>query len=120
MTLVNRVVNRLVDPLTVFIPAIALIMLMGCVSGGKQEVGNRQETAKSEIEDKMITGRVKEAILADPLLKSEEITVETIQGTVQLGGFVSSIIVMEKAVAVARGVKGVKEVKDAMRFKWQF
>ncbi len=118
MTSAKSLANRLVS--TVLISAISLIMLVGCAAGPKQEAANRREAAISEIEDKMIVGRVKQAIADDPLLKSEEIVVESTQGTVVLSGFVSSIIVMEKAVAVARRVEGVKDVKDAMRFKWQF
>ena len=46
-----------------------------------------------------------------------EINVETFKGVVQLSGFVSSKADKGKAVEVARGVKGVKSVKDDMRVK---
>jgi osmotically-inducible protein OsmY len=62
---------------------------------------------------------VKAAIFEKPSLKSEEIGVESIQGTVRLTGFVSSIIVMEKAIEIAHGVKDVRAVKDEMRLKGQ-
>ena len=64
--------------------------------------------------------RVKEAIYRDPSLKDEGIGVETHLGTVRLTGAVSSILVMEKAIEVVRGVKGVREVQDGMQFRWQY
>lgn len=118
MSLLNRSIG--------LFSAILLVFLLACSSAPRQEqdsghLDTRRDGHKSgEVEDEIITGRVKEAILEDPLLKPEEIIVETTHGIVQLSGFVGSIIVMEKAVAAARGVKGVKEVKDAMRLKWQF
>jgi osmotically-inducible protein OsmY len=50
-------------------------------------------------------------------LKSAEINVETFKGVVQLSGFVNSQADINKAVEVARGVKGVKSVKNDMRLK---
>ncbi|ARO88194.1 BON domain-containing protein [Nitrosospira lacus] len=103
----------LLNRLTAFFSALLLVLLLGCASpptpGGTGE----------PTDDSVITARVKEAILEEPSLNPEEIGVETIQGAVRLTGFVSSIIVMEKAIEVARGVKGVRSVKDEMRLKWQ-
>ncbi len=53
----------------------------------------------------------------EPTLKSAEINVETFKGVVQLSGFVRSQADASKAVEVARGVKGVKSVKNDMRIK---
>ena len=60
---------------------------------------------------------MKTAIFHEPSLKSLEINVETFKGEVQLSGFVSSQAEINKAVEVARGVKGVKSVKNSMRLK---
>jgi hyperosmotically inducible protein len=60
---------------------------------------------------------VKAAILNDPALKVAEINVETFKGVVQLSGFVSSQAAANKAVEVARGVGGVKSVRNDMRIK---
>jgi osmotically-inducible protein OsmY len=70
--------------------------------------------------DLAITARVKTAISEEPSLRDEEIGVETSQGNVRLTGRVSSILVMEKAIEVAREVQGVRAVKDEMQFKWQY
>ena len=50
-------------------------------------------------------------------LKVAEINVETFKGAVQLSGFVGSQAAANKAVEVARGVGGVKSVKNDMRIK---
>ena len=50
-------------------------------------------------------------------MKSAEINVETFKGVVQLSGFVSSQANIDKAAEIARGVKGVKSVKNDMRVK---
>ena len=69
------------------------------------------------LNDSLITGKVKAALVADPDLKATEINVETYKGTVQLSGFVSSPDDMPKAVALARKIDGVKAVKNDMAVK---
>jgi len=65
----------------------------------------------------VITAKVKAAIFNDSTLKVNEINVETFKGVVQLRGFVRSQADIDKALQVARGVAGVKSVKDDMRIK---
>jgi c(7)-type cytochrome triheme protein len=69
------------------------------------------------IDDAVITAKVKAAVLEEPSLKSAEINVETSKGRVQLTGFVRSRADINKAVNVAKGVKGVKSVKNDMILK---
>ncbi|MFS2214909.1 BON domain-containing protein [Massilia cellulosiltytica] len=64
------------------------------------------------IDDSVITGKVKAAFAADPTVKATQVQVETFKGTVQLSGFVDSRESAQKAVDIARGVKGVKSVKN--------
>jgi len=84
---------------------------MGCGSTQKQEGTGEY------FDDTVITTKVKAAILNEPTLKSVEINVETFKGIVQLSGFVSSSSSINKAVEVARGVAGVKSVKNNMQLK---
>ena len=109
----------LLNHLITLICAVLLVSILGCGSTSRKEEISNQEITGSYIDDSAITANVKAAIFEEPSLKSDEIGVETLQGTVRLTGFVSSIIVMEKAIAIARGVKGVTAVKDEMRLKWQ-
>lgn len=91
--------------------ALLIASALGCASTAKQEGTGEY------VDDTVITGKVKAAIFEEPTLKSAEINVETFKGVVQLSGFVSSATAENKAVQVARGVAGVKSVKDDMRLK---
>lgn len=91
--------------------AITLASFVGCASTSKQSGTGEY------IDDSVITAKVKAAIFNEPTLKATEINVETFKGEVQLSGFVSSQASMNKAVEVARSVKGVKSVKNDMRLK---
>ncbi len=94
-----------------FCCAVALASVVGCASTAKTEGTGEY------VDDAVITTKVKSAILGEPALKSLEINVETFKGVVQLSGFVSSSSAENKAVELARSVKGVKSVKDDMRVK---
>jgi osmotically-inducible protein OsmY len=96
-----------------FFCAVLLASLLGCASTPKQEGTGEY------IDDTVITTKVKAAVFSEPSLKSAEINVETFKGVVQLSGFVSSRADINKAVAVARSVKGVESVKNDMRLKGQ-
>ena len=91
--------------------AIMLVTALGCAST------STQEGTGEFVDDTVITTKVKAAIFDEPSLKSTEINVETFKGVVQLSGFVSSEANKDKAAELARGVKGVKSVKDDMRLK---
>lgn len=91
--------------------ALTLITVVGCASTSKQEGTGEY------IDDSVITTKVKAAILNEPTLKVAEINVETFKGVVQLSGFVNSQADINKAVEVARGVRGVSSVKNDMRMK---
>jgi len=69
------------------------------------------------VDDSAITTKVKAAIFTDSELKVMQINVETFKGVVQLSGFVNSSATAAKAGDVARGVKGVVEVKNDLVVK---
>ena len=97
--------------ISTFILAVMLATLLGCASSPKHEGTGEY------IDDSIITTKIKAAVLNEPSLKSAEINVETFKGTVQLSGFVNSESDIQKAVEVARSVKGVASVKNDMRVK---
>lgn len=74
-------------------------------------------TVGTEIDDSVVTTRVKSALLADPEVKSFDIKVETRKGQVQLSGFIDTRERMDKAIAVVRQVEGVKGVDNGMTLK---
>lgn len=93
------------------IAALMLTTVVGCTTTAKQE------SAGQYIDDTVITTNVKAAILREPTLKVAEINVETFKGVVQLSGFVQSQDNITTAMNVARGVNGVKSIKNDMRLK---
>jgi osmotically-inducible protein OsmY len=103
--------NKTLRKIAYFMGALALAVTVGCASTAKQEGTGEY------VDDTVVTGKVKAAILGEPTLKSAEINVETFKGVVQLSGFVSSAAAETTAVAVARKVGGVKSVKNDMRLK---
>ena len=91
--------------------AVTLVSVVGCAST------STKEGTGEYVDDSVLTTKVKAAIFNEPSLKVAEINVETFKGIVQLSGFVNSRADINKAVAVARGVGGVKSVKNDMRLK---
>jgi len=90
---------------------LVIAVIAGCA-------GSRtQESTGEYFDDSTITAKVKAAILGDPDLKVLQINVETFKGVVQLSGFVNSPQAVSRAVEVARGVSGVKSVKNNLIVK---
>jgi len=98
-----------------FVGYLALAMLMlafvACDSTSKQE------GAAEFVDDSVITTKVKALLAEDDFLNSFQISVETYKGTVQLSGFAGSQKAVDKAGEIARGVKGVKSVKNNLNVK---
>jgi osmotically-inducible protein OsmY len=86
-------------------------VFLGCASTPTRE------SSGEYIDDSTITTKVKAEILNEPSLKVFQINVETFKGEVQLSGFVDSAQRVQKAGEVARGVKGVKSVKNNLIVK---
>lgn len=70
-----------------------------------------------KFDDTAITTKVKAALLADPDVKGTAVTVETLQGQVQLSGFVDSAAQAQRAIDLARRVNGVNGVINKMTVK---
>jgi osmotically-inducible protein OsmY len=73
------------------------------------------KTIGETIDDTTITTRVKTAMLNDPAVGGMRIDVDTYKGVVTLSGRVKSAAEHDQALALARQVDGVTEVKDAMQ-----
>ena len=94
-----------------FVLLMMIAALVACASTPKQEGTGEY------VDDSVITTKVKSLLVADDFLKSFEIGVETYKGIVQLSGFVGSQKAIDKAGEIARGVKGVKSVKNNLILK---
>jgi hyperosmotically inducible protein len=73
----------------------------------------------TKLDDTVLVGKVKAALADADDVKSGQINVEARGGIVQLGGFVSGKGMRDRALAVAKGVEGVKRVDDALFVKPQ-
>jgi osmotically-inducible protein OsmY len=81
--------------------------LAGCASNGSERATGQV------IDDASITTRVKAALAKEEGFNGAlDVNVTTYRGTVQLSGFVASSEVAKRAADTARGVDGVRSVKN--------
>ena len=85
------------------------------VQGEGTQVADR--SAGAVVDDSALTAKVKTALIGDETTKGTQINVETRDGVVQLAGFVNTDAERERATEVARGVSGVKDVRNDLEIK---
>jgi hyperosmotically inducible protein len=73
------------------------------------------KTVGDTVDDATITTRVKTAMLNDPAVGGLRIDVDTFKGVVTLSGRVKTEAEKQQAIALARKVDGVAQVKDALQ-----
>ena len=88
------------------ISAVVLLTATGCA------VSRGQETVGAYIDDAGITTLVKTRMIENKQVDGTSIRVETLNGTVMLSGFAKSSTEKMTAENIARGVNGVKMVKN--------
>ena len=93
--------------------AMAFAALAGLtIIGSGCAVGRGQETAGAYVDDAAITATVKAKFVEDKTVSAMSISVETLNGTVQLSGFAKSAAEKTQAENIARGVKNVRSVRN--------
>jgi hypothetical protein len=101
--------------LRVMVPPLIILafmmVLLSCAAGTKSE------STGEYFDDSVITTKVKSLLVKDTVLKAFQISVETYRGVVQLSGFVNSQTTIDRAGEIARGVSGVKSVKNNLILK---
>ena len=86
--------------------AIAMLTAAGCaVTRGQESVG-------AYVDDTAITTSVKARYIDNTEVDASSIRVETLNGTVMLSGFAKNATEKSTAESIARGVNGVKQVKN--------
>jgi hyperosmotically inducible protein len=103
--------TRIQQTLAGLAAALVVTLTAGCAPTAERD--NMGEY----VADTELTTRVKAALSNEPTLQAAEINVDTHRGVVRLSGFVSSTAAEDTAIAVARGVAGVKSVKHDTRLK---
>ena len=86
--------------------AVVLLTATGCA------VTRGQETVGAYVDDTGITTLIKSRFIENKTVDAAAISVETLNGTVMLSGFAKSGAERSTAENIARGVSGVKMVKN--------
>ena len=93
-------------PLAATMTTLVLLTAAGCA------VTRGQETVGAYVDDTTITTQVKARFLDNKQVDGTSIHVETLNGTVMLSGFAKSGTEKSTAETIARGVNGVKSVRN--------
>jgi osmotically-inducible protein OsmY len=88
--------------------ALTLVQLTGCA------VARDQQSVGSYIDDAALTTRVKARMAEDKTVSATSISVETLNGTVQLSGFAKSADERASAERLARTTPGVQAVRNGI------
>ena len=78
---------------------------------------SKDTSVKGYAGDTAITSEVKAKLLADDIVPSRKVKVETTDGVVQLSGTVDSQAQSDRAESIAKAVDGVKSVKNDLKTK---
>ncbi|HOZ63022.1 MAG TPA: BON domain-containing protein [Burkholderiaceae bacterium] len=98
-------------PIIAIITAVALLTATGCA------VTRGQETVGAYIDDAGITTLVKSRFAENKQVDAVAISVETLNGVVMLSGFAKNATEKATAENIARGVNGVKMVKNEITIR---
>lgn len=105
----------------VIFSSAVLVLVSGCDSRQKDAPASAPAapatSVGTEIDDSIVTTKVKSALLADPDVKGFDLKVETRKGEVMLSGFVDNQAQADRAIQVAKSVEGVKAVTNKMSLK---
>ncbi|MFT8212008.1 MAG: molecular chaperone OsmY [Symbiopectobacterium sp.] len=82
------------------------------VSDKLQIKDNATQSVGSYTDDAVITSSIKAKLLADKIVPSRHVKVETQEGVVQLSGNVKNTAQSARAESIAKAVSGVKSVKN--------
>lgn len=90
------------------VAGITIVTATGC------SVARDQQTVGAYVDDAGITTAVKAKMAEDKTVSATSISVETLNGTVQLSGFAKSQAEKNMAESIARNTKHVREVRNSI------
>ena len=76
-----------------------------------------QQTAGAYVDDAAITTKVKASFVENKTVDAGAINVQTLNGIVALSGFAKSAAEKSTAESLARGVKGVRDVRNNLAIR---
>ncbi len=89
---------------TTSLALLPMVFTSGCA------VTSGRENARSYVDDKAIAARIKTSMYSDPVVKGSEVKVQSLNGVVQLSGFVDSEAAKQRAGQIAASTPGVVQV----------
>jgi osmotically-inducible protein OsmY len=96
-------------------PALLSALMLAALAACSTPMSDSGSSAA--LDDATLTKNVKTAMYNQTDLNASGITVDSYEGAVQLSGFVSSQAEIDKALAAARSINGVKSVTNDLRLK---
>ena len=97
------------------VAGVFLVGLGGCATD--RTATERNQTITEKVEDGWITTKIKSDFVVDKLVSATNIHVNTDNGVVHLSGVAKNRDEANRAVQIARGVKGVKSVRNEMQIE---
>jgi len=89
----------------------------GAGAGVGYKVGTDERSVGSQVSDASITATIKARLVKEPGIRALNIDVDSVDGHVTLTGIVKNTRQAQRAAEIARGVEGVKSVKNNLRVK---
>ena len=90
---------------------------VGAGAAGGYIIASDERSMGQQVDDGIITTKVKSRLIADSMVKGFKIDVDTLEGEVTLTGIVGTEVEAERAIELARGVKGVLKVKNNIKIR---
>jgi osmotically-inducible protein OsmY len=112
----NKNLNRKEFAMLKVLRSFAVIMLVGGMATACASTSTSESTGQY-VDSATITGKVKTALVRDPVTKARQIEVDTYKDVVQLSGFVDSAAEKQRAEQIARSVEGVRDVHNNLIVK---
>ena len=100
-----------------FAMAAVVVALLAALAAYAEDPAKR--SPGQYVDDKVIAVKVKAALAEDPGVKALQIKVESYEGVVQLSGFVDNPDQISRATDIAKGIEGVKSVKNDLMVRPQ-
>ena len=92
----------------------AALVIGGALTTGSAHAVSKADK-KTQTNDPWMTAKTKIALFADPRIKGLEVNVETSQGSVRIRGKVYSEEAKQAAEGIAKGIDGVKSVRNELQ-----
>lgn len=96
--------------------ALVLTTVLAMLAAGCAGTASQRSTGQV-VDDGVLTSRVKTALIKNDDTKARQIDVEVYQGEVQLNGFVDSNAAKMAAANTAKGVEGVRAVRNNLQIR---